>query len=198
MAIAEADRSRVDPNVYAPAIGSDAVRRAGGGWQLSDGERQRSDEDPGSGFGGLRHRVRYRFDNLLSRGTSAVLIWLGAITFATVVLSSLLLAVAGVTFEQAEAGRSNELEGLSFVLTGSLETMTREEGGDRIRARGGKVSSSVSKKTSYLVAGESAGSKLAKAEELGVTILNEEQFIALLGSDEILEDRKAGQMGFNF
>jgi DNA ligase (NAD+) len=108
------------------------------------------------------------------------------------------LRAAGVNFEQAESGGSNELEGLTFVLTGSLDTMTRDEAGDRIRARGGKVSSSVSKKTSYLVAGESAGSKLAKAEEFGVTVLNEDQLIALLGSDEKLEDQKAGQMGFNF
>ncbi len=108
------------------------------------------------------------------------------------------LRAAGVNMEQAEAGGSTELEGLTFVLTGSLETMTRDEGGDKIRARGGKVSSSVSKKTSYLVAGESAGSKLTKAEELGVTILNEEQFIALLGSDEKLEDQQAGQLGFEF
>ncbi|MEN8254650.1 MAG: NAD-dependent DNA ligase LigA, partial [Verrucomicrobiota bacterium] len=108
------------------------------------------------------------------------------------------LRSAGVNFEQAETGGSNELAGLTFVLTGSLETMSREEGGDKIRARGGKVSSSVSKKTSYLVAGASAGSKLAKAEELGVTILNEEQFIALLGSDEKLKDQQAGQMGFIF
>ena len=108
------------------------------------------------------------------------------------------LRAAGVNFEQAEAGGNNELEGLTFVLTGSLETMTREEGGDRIRARGGKTSSSVSKNTSYLVAGDSAGSKLAKAEALGVTILNEEQFIALLGSDEKRKDQQAGQMGFIF
>jgi len=58
------------------------------------------------------------------------------------------LRAAGVNMEQAEAGGSTELEGLTFVLTGSLETMTRDEGGDKIRARGGKVSSSVSKKTS--------------------------------------------------
>lgn len=104
----------------------------------------------------------------------------------------------GVNLKQADTGGSNELEGLVFVLTGTLETMSREEAGDKVLARGGKVSSSVSKKTSYLVAGESAGSKLAKAEDLGVTILNEEQFIALLGSDEKLEDQKAGQMGFGF
>jgi DNA ligase (NAD+) len=108
------------------------------------------------------------------------------------------LRAAGVNFEQAETGESDELEGLTFVLTGSLETMTREEGGDKIRARGGKVSSSVSKNTSYLVAGESAGSKLEKAEELGVTVLNEEQFIALLGSEEKRNDQKSGQLGFGF
>ena len=108
------------------------------------------------------------------------------------------LRSAGVNFEQADTGGSNELEGLTFVLTGSMESMTRDEAGDKIKARGGKVSSSVSKKTSYLVAGESAGSKLAKAEGLGVTILNEEQLVALLGSDEKLEDQNAGQMGFGF
>ncbi len=108
------------------------------------------------------------------------------------------LRTAGVNFEQAETGGSNEFEGLTFVLTGSMETMTRDEAGDKIKARGGKVSGSVSKKTSYLVAGESAGSKLAKAESLGVTILNEEQLTALLGSDDELEDKKAGQMGFGF
>jgi DNA ligase (NAD+) len=108
------------------------------------------------------------------------------------------LRAAGVSFEQADSGGGSELEGLTFVLTGSLETMTREEGGDKIRARGGKVSSSVSKNTSYLVAGASAGSKLTKAEKLGVTILNEEQFIALLGSDEKRNDQQTGQLGFEF
>jgi DNA ligase (NAD+) len=108
------------------------------------------------------------------------------------------LRAAGVNFEQADAGGSNELEGLTFVLTGSMESMTRDEAGDKIKARGGKVSGSVSKNTSYLVAGESAGSKLTKAEKLGVTILNEEQLIALLGSDEAIADKNAGQLGFEF
>ncbi|MDF7826215.1 NAD-dependent DNA ligase LigA [Pontiellaceae bacterium B12227] len=108
------------------------------------------------------------------------------------------LRAAGVNFEQADNGGSNELEGLTFVLTGSMETMTRDEAGDKIKLRGGKVSGSVSKKTSYLVAGESAGSKLTKAEKLGVTILSEEQLIALLGSDEAIADKNAGQMGFEF
>lgn len=109
-----------------------------------------------------------------------------------------LLRSAGVNFRQETTGSTNELEGLTFVLTGSLETMTREEGGEKIRSRGGKVSSGVSKNTSYLVAGENAGSKLEKAEELGVTILDEAQFIALLGSDEKRKDQETGQMGFGF
>ena len=108
------------------------------------------------------------------------------------------LRAAGVNFEQADSGGSSELEGLTFVLTGSLDTMTRDEAGDKIKARGGKVSSSVSKNTSYLVAGTSAGSKLTKAEKLGVTVLNEEQFIALLSSDENSSNQNAGQLGFDF
>ncbi len=107
------------------------------------------------------------------------------------------LREAGVNFEQEEAGGNDEFEGLTFVLTGSMESMTRDEAGEKIRARGGKVSSSVSKNTSYLVAGESAGSKLAKAEQLGVTVLTEEQFIGLLGSDQKLEDTKTGQLGLD-
>ena len=108
------------------------------------------------------------------------------------------LRKAGVNFEKKAAATSSELDGLTFVLTGSLARMTREEAGEKIRARGGKVASSVSKNTSYLVAGENAGSKLDKAEELGVTVLDEEQFIALLGSEEKRADRQTGQMGFGF
>jgi DNA ligase (NAD+) len=69
---------------------------------------------------------------------------------------------------------------LTFVLTGTLENRTRDEAAAEIAARGGKVTSSVSKKTSYVVVGESPGSKLAKAEQLGVTILDEDGFEDLL------------------
>ena len=65
-------------------------------------------------------------------------------------------------------------EGMTFVVTGTLPNFTRTEAKEFIQGFGGKVSSSVSKKTSYLVAGESAGSKLQKAQDLGVEVLNEE------------------------
>ena len=72
------------------------------------------------------------------------------------------------------------LAGLTFVLTGSLERLTRDEAAAEIEARGGKVTGSVSKKTNYVVAGESPGSKLTKAEQLGVPIIDEAGFEALL------------------
>ncbi len=70
--------------------------------------------------------------------------------------------------------------GMTFVLTGTLATQTREIAAAKIEARGGKVTNSVSKKTSYVVAGDAAGTKLAKAESLGVTVLDEAAFAALL------------------
>lgn len=83
-------------------------------------------------------------------------------------------------FEQEEQ-RGDTLVGKTFVLTGKLPTMTRDEAGGIIESFGGKVSSSVSKKTDYVLAGDDAGSKLVKAQTLGIKILDEEQFKTMLG-----------------
>lgn len=84
---------------------------------------------------------------------------------------------AGVNMEDEEQTQTDlKFEGLTFVLTGSLDNYTREEAGNIIEKLGGKVSSSVSKKTSYVLAGEDAGSKLTKAQNLGVTIITEKEF----------------------
>ena len=90
------------------------------------------------------------------------------------------LREAGVNMEAAEQGSDQRFAGLTFVLTGTLEHFTRDEAAGRIEALGGKSAGSVSKKTSYVVAGEAAGSKLRKAQELGVPVLSEAEFLAML------------------
>lgn len=90
------------------------------------------------------------------------------------------LRLAGVNMTSLEAPLGDKLAGKTFVLTGTLERFTREEAGAMIEQQGGKVSGSVSKKTSYIVAGEAAGSKLRKAEELGIPVLAERDFLDLL------------------
>jgi len=93
----------------------------------------------------------------------------------------------GVEPQLPEAQRSSGLAGKTFVLTGTLPTWSREEASSRIIAAGGKVSGSVSRKTSYVVAGEEAGSKLEKATELGVAILDETGLKALLEASQSIE-----------
>ena len=90
------------------------------------------------------------------------------------------LKEAGVNMTAAEQGSDQRFVGKTFVLTGSLEKFTRDEATAMIEQRGGKASSSVSKKTTYLVAGEAAGSKLRKAQELGIPVLTEDEFLALM------------------
>ena len=90
------------------------------------------------------------------------------------------LKEAGVNMTAAEQSSDQRFVGKTFVLTGSLEKFTRDEATAMIEQRGGKASSSVSKKTTYLVAGEAAGSKLRKAQELGIPVLTEDEFLALM------------------
>ncbi len=90
------------------------------------------------------------------------------------------LRTAGVNMESRAQPVGDKFSGLTFVLTGELTGFTRKEAGERIQALGGKVSGSVSKKTSYVVAGEAAGSKLRKAQELDIPILDEAAFLQLL------------------
>jgi DNA ligase (NAD+) len=84
---------------------------------------------------------------------------------------------AGVNFSQElKASESGAFEGLSIVVTGTLEGMTRDKAEEEIISRGGKAASSVSKNTAFVVAGANAGSKLAKAESLGVEVIDEAEF----------------------
>ena len=87
---------------------------------------------------------------------------------------------AGVNMSCKEELVDSRFAGMTFVLTGSLERFTREEAGQMIEQRGGKSASSVSKKTSYVVAGPGAGSKLRRAQELNIPVLTEEEFLELL------------------
>ncbi len=90
------------------------------------------------------------------------------------------LSAAGVNCQSTAEPKKETLAGLTFVITGTLPTMTRDEVSELIKRNGGKVSSSVSKKTSYVVAGEEAGSKLTKANELGVKVIDEDGLMAML------------------
>lgn len=86
----------------------------------------------------------------------------------------------GLKLVYDKAGGGNKLSGLTFVLTGTLPTLKREEAKEMIENMGGKCSGSVSKKTNYVVAGEAAGSKLTKANELGITVLSEDDLLNML------------------
>ncbi|MBE6908369.1 MAG: NAD-dependent DNA ligase LigA [Ruminococcaceae bacterium] len=101
---------------------------------------------------------------------------------------------AGVNMECLDRPTDDRFRGMTFVLTGSLTHFTRDEATEMIQRRGGKASGSVSKKTSYVVAGEAAGSKLTKAQELGIPVLTEEEFLAMLGEGAGETDTGDGQI----
>ena len=85
------------------------------------------------------------------------------------------LKATGVLCDAVKEAASDKFAGLTFVLTGTLPTLSRDEASEMIKAQGGKVAGSVSKKTSYVVAGDAAGSKLTKARDLGVTVIDEDE-----------------------
>ena len=90
------------------------------------------------------------------------------------------LREAGVNFESHVRQEDDRFAGMTFVLTGALSLFTRDEATEKIERFGGKAAGSVSKKTTYVVAGENAGSKLKKANELGIPVLSEEEFLKML------------------
>lgn len=101
-------------------------------------------------------------------------------SYSTDILDQLL--ASGINIEEIASQGNQPLEGESWVVTGTLSTMGRDEATEKLQALGARVSGSVSAKTKCVVAGEKAGSKLSKAESLGVQVMNEEQFISMLNS----------------
>lgn len=90
------------------------------------------------------------------------------------------LKAYGLLCEATNKAASDKFAGLTFVLTGTLPTLSRDEASEMIKNQGGKTSGSVSKKTSYVVAGDAAGSKLTKARELGVTVISEDELLKMI------------------
>jgi DNA ligase (NAD+) len=87
---------------------------------------------------------------------------------------------AGVKLQKPAKRRSDKMAGKTFVITGTLENFTRQQAEQAVKQAGGKTSSSVSKKTDFVLAGENPGSKLDKALQFGVKIIKEEDFIKML------------------
>ena len=81
---------------------------------------------------------------------------------------------------ESKSASSNNLSGKTFVITGTLPTLGRKEASELVEQNGGKVSGSVSKKTNYVLAGEAAGSKLTKAQELGIPVIDEAKFLTMI------------------
>jgi DNA ligase (NAD+) len=85
--------------------------------------------------------------------------------------------------QKPDSGEEQTLANKTFVITGKFESMTRDEASELIERAGGKVSSSISAKSDYLIAGESAGSKLDKAQKLGVTIISDQELTQMIGKE---------------
>ncbi len=134
-------------------------------------------------FGDIHKIMSAKKDELLKVGDVGEVVAESVLTFFNDEKNKKLIAELlknGVKIEEVKISRHQPLAGKTFVLTGTLEKMTRDEAKDKIRALGGDVSSSVSKETDFVVAGAEAGSKLDRAEKLGVKIIEEKEFLRML------------------
>ncbi len=171
--IAQIDRSRKAP-LYRVLLGL-GIRHVG----------ERTAQDLANTFGSMDAIMAASTDELVAAEGIGPIVAATIAEFFSIDKNRALveaLRAAGLQFTAEKKVTGTALAGLTFVLTGTLPTLTRDEAKARIEAAGGKVSGSVSKKTSYVVAGDEAGSKLDKARELAVTILDEEALKQLLSA----------------
>ena len=97
----------------------------------------------------------------------------------------------GLKFDYDKAAESDKFAGLTFVITGTLPTLKREQAKEMIESMGGKCAGSVSKKTNYVVAGDAAGSKLTKAQELGVAVISEAELLDMINREGDTNDENS-------
>ena len=148
---------------------------------------ERGGQDLARAFGTLEALRRAHYDDLVSidgfgpKTASQVELWFDNEDNQRLIDD---LLAAGVSPVEAEAPTGDQFAGMTFVFTGKLDKFTREDAEATVMKLGGKASGSVSAKTNYVVAGPGAGSKLAKAEQLGITVLTEDEYLAMLPSAE--------------
>jgi DNA ligase (NAD+) len=146
---------------------------------------ERGGQDLARAFGTLEALRRSHYDDLVSidgfgpKTASQVELWFDDEGNQRLIDD---LLAAGVSPVEAEAPTGDQFAGMTFVFTGKLEKFTREDAEATVMKLGGKAAGSVSAKTNYVVAGPGAGSKLAKAEQLGITVLTEDDYLAMLPS----------------
>jgi len=149
-------------------------------------------KDLASRFGSLEALSQSRYQDYMGADKQSLIAGIGETMASAIVghfnqpinrtlVRDLIQAGVSPAAQAARSAGSGPLSGKTFVLTGTLPTMTREEASARIEAAGGKVASGVSKKTSFVLAGAEAGSKLEKARSLGVSVIGEDELIAMLG-----------------